>query len=97
MDFEGRAKPENLAKINYYKQLNERAFLKRKLIRNGNLATPQNKIQVGVNAPGGIRMISHLDVMNKIAILDHLKFSDWNLKTTILDDVVLSMKMVNWT
>ena len=76
MDFEGRAKPENVAKMNYYKQLNERAFLKRKLIRNGTLADPQNKIQVGVSAPGGIRMISHLDIMNKISILDHLKFTE---------------------
>ena len=76
MDFEGRAHPESLAKMNYYKQLNEKAFQKRKLIRNGNLASPQNKIHVGVNAPGGIRMISHLDVMNKVAILDHLKFTD---------------------
>ena len=35
MDFEGCAKPENVAKTNYYKTLNKRAFEKRKRIRHG--------------------------------------------------------------
>ena len=76
MDFEGRAKPENVAKTNYYKTLNKRAFEKRKRIRHGQLARPEDKIDVGKDAEGGFRMISHLDVMKHIGMLQLLEFSD---------------------
>ena len=64
LDFEGCAKPENTAKTNYYKTLNKRAFEKRKRIAHGQLARPEDKIDVGTNAEGGFRLISHLDVMS---------------------------------
>ena len=77
LDFEGRAKPENIAKMNYYKTLNKRAFEKRKGIVNGQLAKPANKIQVGTDAEGGLRLIPHLDVIRHISMLQLLEFSDW--------------------
>ena len=68
LDFEGRAKPENVAKTNYYKILNKRAFEKRKLIAHGKLAQEQDKIHVGTNVDGGFRLITHLDVMKTLDI-----------------------------
>ena len=43
LDFEGQAKPENVAKTNYYKKLNERAMEKRKRIRQGDLAAEDQR------------------------------------------------------
>ena len=41
MDFEGKANPENVSKINYYKKLNEKAMRQRMQIHHGDL--PQDK------------------------------------------------------
>ena len=76
LDFNGMAKPENVAKINYYRTLNDRAFEKRKLILNGDLAKPKDKIHVGVGVEGGIKLITHLEVMNSQGIIEHLQFAD---------------------
>ena len=56
MDYEGQAKPESVAKINYYKQLNEQGMQKRMRIKHGDLA--KEKHSVGPDAEGGIKMIS---------------------------------------
>ena len=62
--------------MNYYKTLNKRAFEKRRRIANGQMAKPADKIHVGTNAEGGFRMISHLDVMRHINMLQLLEFAD---------------------
>lgn len=76
LDFEGTAKPENVAKINYYRTLNERAMEKRMLIKNGDLAKPENKIHVGKGVDGGISLIAHMDVMNQQEVLKHIDFAE---------------------
>ena len=61
LDFEGKAKPENVRKINYYRELNQRAMQKRMQgIREGKTL---QKVHVGPNAEGGLRMISELEIM----------------------------------
>ena len=37
MDYEGKARPENVSKTNYYKKLNELAWSRRMKIRKGDL------------------------------------------------------------
>jgi len=73
MDFEGKAKPENVAKLNYYKELNKVGMQKRLRIKHGDLA--DDKITVGPGAEGGVRLISHLNVMKQLNILDHIEFA----------------------
>ena len=48
MDYEGRAAPESVAKLNYYKKLNEVAFERRMKIKHGNL--PDEKLQLSTSA-----------------------------------------------
>ena len=72
LDFNGTAKPENVAKINYFRTLNQRAIEKRKAIRHGEVARPENKINVGSGMDGGMSMISHLNIMNLSGVIDHL-------------------------
>jgi len=74
MDFEGKAKPENVAKINYYKTLNQRAMQKRKAIKHGDLAADKMKHTVGPGANGGIKMISHLNIMSELTVLNKFDF-----------------------
>ena len=76
LDFEGKAKPQNVAKINYYKELNKKALQLRMQMRKGQRVPPEDRIKVGTNAEGGFRMIKHLNVMDSLAILEHLEFAN---------------------
>ena len=48
---------------------------KRKRIRNGERARPEDKIHVGASAPGGFSLMSTLNVMGSMDLLDHLEFA----------------------
>ena len=80
LDYEGKANPENVAKINYYKELNRSAMQKRMNIRHGESADPSNKIWVGPNSESALRMIPHLGMVKGLSIFDKLQFSKSNLE-----------------
>ena len=74
LDYEGKANPENVAKINYYKELNRSAMQKRMNIRHGESADPSNKIWVGPNSESALRMIPHLGMVKGLSIFDKRQF-----------------------
>ena len=67
LDYEGKAKPENVEKTNYYKKLNEIAMEKRMRIAHGDLASDNEKIKIGPGAQGGFRLISELNIMDNFS------------------------------
>ena len=73
MDYDGKAAPKSVDKINYYKKLNEKAMEKRMRIKHGQLA--DEKINVGPSADAGIRLISKMKIMESLGILDHIQFA----------------------
>ena len=75
LDYNGKAKPENVAKTNYFRKLNEIAMEKRMRIRHGDLAADSEKIKVGPGVDGGFRLISELNIMANFKVLDHIKFA----------------------
>ena len=56
IDYEGKAKPENVAKINYYKKLNELGWARRMKTKPGSL--PKEKIDVIPSLPESISVIT---------------------------------------
>lgn len=56
IDYEGKAKPENVKKINYYKKLNELGWKRRMKTKHGDL--PTTKVQVNPQLPESISVIS---------------------------------------
>ena len=74
LDFNGKADPEHVKKINYYKTLNEKAMQKRMKIRHGDLARDENKICVGPKVAGGRNMISLLNIVSRIELFKLVEF-----------------------
>ena len=56
IDYKGKAKTENIQKINYYKKLNEINWAKRMKIRHGQL--PKEKVVLKDGSKGSFRLIS---------------------------------------
>ena len=75
LDYNGKAKPENVAKTNYFRKLNEIAMEKRMRIRHGDLAPCSDKIKIGPGVEDGFRLISELNIMANFRVLDHIKFA----------------------
>ena len=73
LDFEGRAKPESVAKINLYRKLNEEGMRKRMLIKHGDLA--DQKHEVGPSIDGGVRLITELKVIERLDVINHIDFA----------------------
>ena len=74
IDYEGKARPENVAKTNYYKQLNEMAWKKRLAVPHGSL--PEDKIVQSVNATGVYDMITEMNVLANYPVLEYMDFSE---------------------
>ena len=62
IDFEGKAKPESVAKTNYFKKLNEMAWAKRMKYKKGQL--PEEKILLKDGLPGTVRLITRINIMS---------------------------------
>ena len=56
VDYEGKAKPENVAKINYYKELNKLAWERRMKVKKGHL--PETKLPIRYDDPGAMPVIT---------------------------------------
>ena len=72
VDYKGKAKPESIEKINYYKRLNEKAFEKRLRTKPGEL--PKTKTVLHNHVPGTVNLITKCNVMNTIWIMDYFNF-----------------------
>ena len=72
MDYEGKAHPENVAKTNYYKELNKRAWEKRMKVKHGEL--PEEKIQCDDSINEAFSLINHWDVIRTASVVDHLNY-----------------------
>ena len=73
VDYKGKAKPENVAKTNYYKELNKKAWEKRKLLPHGQL--PKEKVQHHKDMPGTMSIITEFNIMHNYGVVEHLDFS----------------------
>ena len=71
LDYEGKAKPENVAKTNYYRELNKRAMQKRRNIATGDLAADHMKYPIGPGTEGAIKMITELNIMPELTVMEH--------------------------
>ena len=74
MDFKGKAKPENRAKFNYFKTLNEMGMKKRMNLAHGELPPEKDKIVIDKTHDDAQSCISKLDLFSLDPIFEHLTF-----------------------
>ena len=73
VDYEGKARPESIAKTNYYKELNELNWKKRMAVPHGCL--PEAKIDHTEHAFGVFNMISHMQVLQNYKVCEYMDLS----------------------
>ena len=72
MDYKGKARPESVAKTNYYKELNKKNWAKRMKVPHGSL--PTAKVQHHCTEPGTMSIITEFNIMENYNVADHLYF-----------------------
>ena len=72
MDYEGKARPESVAKTDYYKELNKFNWEKRMKVKHGEL--PEEKVIHSYNDPKAVNLIHAMDVFSNSGVLPHLSF-----------------------
>ena len=72
IDYEGKARPENVERTNYYKKLNERAWQRRLALPHGEL--PEEKLEQIENAPGSFQLISDMNVFAHSEVVRYLEY-----------------------
>ena len=72
VDYEGKARPDNVERTNYYKKLNERAWQRRLAVPHGEL--PEEKLEQIENAPGSFQLISDMNVFAHSDVVRYLEY-----------------------
>ena len=72
VDYAGKAKEESKAKINYIQELNKIGFAKRLKIKHGDL--PEEKLVMQEGSPDSFKLITQMQVMQNIGLMDILNY-----------------------
>ena len=75
LDFEGKASPKSVEKINYYREMNKRAMAKRMSMTQGSTLPEDKRIHVGPGCEGGVKLVRYMEVLSMIGVTDIIEFA----------------------